>query len=358
VSYKGEYHYRSGSTKQELKGSALDKFLLRKQGRTWDGVPVPNIAVRSLSKAAVDTFRKLARQSQRMDPAVLRESTSGLIEKLHLMDGKYLKRAALLAFHPEPERFFTGAYVKVGFFRTDADLVYHDEIHGDLFTQVNKTMELLLTKYLKAGIDYKGLQRIETFPVPEPALREAVLNAIIHKDYSTGTPIQIRVYDDKLTIWNTGQLPTSWTVDKLKAVHSSQPFNPDLANVFFRAGEIEAWGRGIQRILEACREVGSPEPRFDYETTGIGVTFPFSEDLVKRTNGKKNAQETPKNRPRNPQERILELLKASPTLTRRELVEQLGLTPDSVKHHIDQLRKAGRIRHVGPTKAGHWEVQG
>jgi ATP-dependent DNA helicase RecG len=202
------------------------------------------------------------------------------------------------------------------------------------------------------------LQRVETFPVPEPALREAVLNALIHKDYSTGTPIQIRVYADKLTIWNTGQLPASWTVHKLIAVHSSQPFNPDLANVFFRAGEIEAWGRGIQRILEACREAGSPDPHFDYESTGIGVTFPFPEELVKRTNGKETAQEAPKKPPRNPQERILALLKERPTLTRRELAEQLGLTPDSVKHHLDQLRKAGRIRHVGPTKAGHWEVQG
>ena len=116
VSYKGEYHCRSGSTKQELKGAALDKFLLRKQGRTWDGVPVPHVGVKDLSKAAIDGFRKLARQSQRVDSAVLRESTPALIEKLRLMDGRYLKRAALLLFHPDPERFVTSAFVKIGFF--------------------------------------------------------------------------------------------------------------------------------------------------------------------------------------------------------------------------------------------------
>jgi len=99
-----------------------------------------------------------------------------------LIEGKYLKRAALLLFHPEPERFLTGAFVKVGFFRTNDDLLYHDEVHGDLFMQVSKTMDLLLTKYLKAAIRYEGVQRVETFPVPEPALREALLNAIIHKD--------------------------------------------------------------------------------------------------------------------------------------------------------------------------------
>jgi ATP-dependent DNA helicase RecG len=117
VSYRGEYHFRSGSTKQELKGAALDKFLLRKQGRTWDGVPVPHAEIKDLSRSAIDTFRKLARQSRRLDSAVLREKPPGLIEKLHLLDGKYLKRAAVLLFHPDPELFVTGAFVKISYFR-------------------------------------------------------------------------------------------------------------------------------------------------------------------------------------------------------------------------------------------------
>ena len=209
ISYKGEYHFRTGSTKQELKGAALDKFLLRKQGRNWDGVPMPDVSIRNLSKGAVEAFRVHARQSQRKAAADLKESNAGLIEKLHLYDGKYLKRAAVLAFHPEPERFVTGAFVKIGFFRTNDDLLYHDEVHGDLFSQVSRTVEFLLTKYLKAAITYRGIQRVETFPVPEPALREAVLNAIIHKDYASGTPVQISVYADKLMIWNPGQLPAA-----------------------------------------------------------------------------------------------------------------------------------------------------
>ncbi|MEP6905951.1 MAG: ATP-binding protein, partial [Gemmatimonadales bacterium] len=158
-----------------------------------------------------------------------------------------------MLFHHEPERFVTGSYVKIGYFRTHDDLLYHDEVHGDLFTQVSRTMDLLRTKYLKAAITYRGTQRVETFPVPEAALREAVLNAVIHKDYATGTPVQISVYADTLMIWNPGQLPTAWTVEKLREKHASQPFNPDVANVFFRAGEIEAWGRGIERIFGACR---------------------------------------------------------------------------------------------------------
>ena len=88
-------------------------------------------------------------------------------------------------------------------------------------------------------------------------------------------------------IWNPGQLPPDWTVAKLMGRHSSQPFNPDIANAFFRAGEIEAWGQGIGRMLTACREAGSPKPEFEYEHTGLWVNFPFPPEIVALTSGER-----------------------------------------------------------------------
>ncbi len=293
VSYKEQYHYRSGSTKQELKGAALDKFLLRKQGRHWDGVPVPYVSVGDLDAKALAYFRKQAMQSQRLSSEILNEPDRALLDKLHLTEGTYLKRAAVLLFHPDPERYVTGAYVKIGFFENNVDLRYHDEVHGDLFTQANQTIEILRAKYLKALISYEGLQRIETYPVPDPALREALLNAVVHKDYGSGIPIQISVYSDKLMIWNPGQLPPDWTVERLLEKHASEPFNPDVANAFFRAGKIEAWGRGIERIMTACKEAGVPVPILRYEATGLWTVFPFSDEQInlgKRVGG--TTQET------------------------------------------------------------------
>ncbi|MDR2757488.1 MAG: hypothetical protein LBC20_17485 [Planctomycetaceae bacterium] len=130
-----------------------------------------------------------------------------LLTNLNLLDSGHLKRAALLLFHPNPEKFVTGAYIKIGFFRTDSDLLFQDDIHGNLFEQVEKTMELLLTKYTKALISYRGLSRIETYEYPKKALRETLLNTVAHKDYAGCTPIQISVYNDKIMIWNMGQLP-------------------------------------------------------------------------------------------------------------------------------------------------------
>ena len=168
-----------------MKGAALDRFLLRKQGLHWDAVPVPHATQSDFDPKALAYFRKRAAFSKRLSPEILQETDVVLIDKLHLKEGTHLKRAAVLLFHADPERFITGAFVKIGFFRSNAELLYHDEVHGDLFTQVNQTLELLLTKYTKAMISYRGVQRFETYPVPEEALREAVLNAIAHKDYAS-----------------------------------------------------------------------------------------------------------------------------------------------------------------------------
>ena len=273
VSCKGEYHYRSGSTKQELKGAALDKFLLGKQCKHWDGVPIPHVTVTDLKQETFDFFRKKGVKSNRLSEDVLSDSNELLLNNLKLTEGNYLKRAALLLFHPDPEKFVTNAYVKIGYFESDSDLRFQDEVHGNLFEQVEKTMDLLFTKYIKAMISYDGIYRIETFEYPKEAVREALHNAIAHKDYTGATPIQISVYKDKIMIWNFGELPANWTIDTLQKKHSSIPHNPDISNAFFRIGYIEAWGRGIRKMNEQCAAAGLPAPQYYYESSGFWVVF-------------------------------------------------------------------------------------
>lgn len=273
VNYKGQYFYRSGSTKQELKGAALDKFMLQKKGKRWDGVPIPNVSVKDLKQETFDFFRKRGTKSQRLSEDSLTDTNEHLLENLKLLENGYLKRAAILLFHPDPEKFVTGAYVKIGYFEKEADLIFQDEVHGNLFEQVERTIDLLFTKYIKALISYDGIHRIETYEYPKEAIREALLNAIAHKDYSGLTPIQIRVYKDKLMIWNEGHLPQNWTVNNLLNSHSSRPYNPDIANAFFRSGYVEAWGRGISKMTELCLAEGLPKPTYLVEGSDFWVVF-------------------------------------------------------------------------------------
>lgn len=372
ISYKGEYHVRSGSTKQELKGTALDRFIMRKYGRTWDGAPVPKVTVRQLSGVAFELFRNLASQSDRIAPEDLRASREKLLQKLRLFEGTYLTRAAVLLFHPDPEKFFSGAHVKVGFFKDDVDVLYHDLIEGDLFSQVTKTVEMIRAKYMKAAITYQGIQRIETYPVPYEALREAVLNAAIHKDYTSGAPIQIRVYEDKMSIWNPGQLPEGWSNDRLLNVHSSEPLNPKIANAFFRAGEIESWGRGISKIFSACKQAGFPNPEIEQESGGWWTRFTFSQAVIDRLKGELSDSGKPKTEEKNYGEKLrrkteekklgktaeamIQAIADSPKITTSELAEALRRSESAIEKQLRQLKNDGILRRVGPDKGGHWEI--
>ncbi len=366
ISYKGEYCYRSGSTTQTLKGAALDRFLLRKQGRHWDGLPVPHVAVADLDAKALAQFRKQALKSGRLSGETLQEPDAQLLDKLHLSEGSYLKRAAVLLFHPDAERFVTGAYLKMGYFENNVDLRYQDEVHGDLFTQVSQTMVLLQAKYLKAWISYEGLQRSETFAVPDAALREALLNAVVHKDYAVAAPIQISVYPDKLMIWNPGQLPPDWTLEKLLGKHASLPFNPDLANAFFRAGLIESWGRGMERIQRACHQAGVPTPDLSLDHGGLWVTFRFppapaaaDEKTPVETPVETPVQtleETPAAMPLKTPDQILRILRQQPALSLAAVAQAIGKSTSAVERAVAKLGKSGQLRRVGATKTGRWEV--
>lgn len=109
--------------------------------------------------------------------------------------------------------------------------------------------------------------------MPAEALREALLNAIAHKDYSGGVPIQISVYKDKIMMWNEGKLPDDWTIETLMEKHSSKPYNPDIANAFFRSGQVESWGRRITKMIKLCLEAGLPKPYFFCNASGVWAVF-------------------------------------------------------------------------------------
>ena len=145
----------------------------------------------------------------------------------------------------------------------------------------------------------------------------------------------------------------SWRDEYLKWVCA-------FANAFFRAGEIEAWGMGIQRVFDACREAGTPEPRIQVEPGELWFEFSFSAAYLDsilsagaRQETGRTAQETTQE---TTQEQIVTLLSQYPAMTRKALADRIGITPDGIKYHLAKLKEAGRIRHVGSTKKGYWKI--
>lgn len=272
VSFRGRYYYRSGSSKLELTGNQLNDFLLKKAGKTWDDVVEEGASIDDIDESSIKKFLEDATISGRM-PDVSGLGTLEILEKLRLeKDGKP-KRAAIILFGKDPNKFYPNILVKIGRFTgADEDLAFQEIEEGNLIQLLLGVTEQLNRKFLTKQIDFKGLQRIEKGEYPVAAIREMLLNALVHRHYM-GSSVQMRVYDSKLTIWNEGNLPEGLDYEALKRNHSSRPRNPIIADVCFKAGYIDSWGRGTLKIYKSCLEAELPDPEIKPLDGGVLVTL-------------------------------------------------------------------------------------
>ena len=148
---------------------------------------------------------------------------------------------------------------------------------------------------------FEGMHRIEKDAYPLAAMREMILNALVHRTYM-GAHIQLRVFDERISIWNEGSLPQGLTLENLKSEHNSRPRNPKIAKACFMAGYIDTWGRGTLKIIEACKEAGLPEPQLEETNGGIAVTlfnreFGTDSEQIRNKFGKNSERVRNKNGP-------------------------------------------------------------
>ena len=235
---------------------------MQKSKDSWDDVIVDNISVDDLDEESFIIFKEEGVRNKRLTEYDRKLDRKSLLKKLSLLKDERLTRAAVLLFHPHPELFFPGAHVKIGYFDKNNHLRFQDEMYGSLLALAKHIEELLVLKYMYATIDYDGLTRVETLPYPREAIREGLLTALMHNNYMSSQPIAIRVSPYELWISNRCIFPSGWTEDTLFSVHESRQLNPNIAIGFFRAGLVERFGSGIQKIVDFCKENGNPKPRY------------------------------------------------------------------------------------------------
>ena len=371
LSVKGKYFIRSGATNQLLSGPALDRFMQQKIGLRLESLPILSLRMDDLDDRMIDTFLKKAIAKGRIAPEAQSDSKLDMIKRLRLINSDHLTNAAALLFGKESSYFFTGAYIKIGFFVSDAEIIYQDEIGGPLLQQIDQALDTIYLKYLKAKITYQGIQRIESYPYPLEALREAILNAIIHKDYSSGVPIQISVYDDMLYIGNVGQLPAEWSLEVLLGKHVSVPFNPTIARIFYLIGYVESWGRGVEKILTACKNDGIPEPEYTIRPADIMLKFAAHPDRIipsghtvirdGLTDVADNFTDIPNFLTDNLTDKelsVLKLILENNCYTTSKMAAKLAVSRQTITSRLKTLQEKKLIRRIGSDRKGRWEVVG
>lgn len=283
--------------------------------------------------------------------------------------------------------------------KDNEDLKFQESLEGNLVTLLHEVQEILNYKFLIKPLDFSGMVRKEHDEYPVAALREMLLNALVHKTYG-GAAIQIRVFDDKMSIWNEGTLPPGFTVDSLKREHNSNPPNKILADACFKAGYIDTWGRGTLKIFKACEEAGLPEPEITLKDGGIEVTL-FKVAVSEKL--RRNFGETSEELSDDPKHnyRLLEthfdnfvaflelqnsgkveelrrsfgetsdiflekfekkglllfIVALKPSISAKDAAPKVGVSSRTIETYFSALKKEGIIERIGSAKSGKWNIK-
>jgi ATP-dependent DNA helicase RecG len=343
VSFQGRYYVRSGSVSILLQGKELADFLLGKNGLSWDMMPEERIKKEDFDIETIQKFKILAKD--RIPGLQFDENLDLFFEKLNLKTKKAFYRAALLIFGKNPQKYYPQAIVKIGKFINESDIISSDIIRGNLLQQAEQILEVLKTKYLISTFKFEGLNRIELLEYPIEALREAIFNMLIHRDYNTTSNGQIRLYPNALVLLNEGNLPSELGIEDLYKEHLSIPKNPLIADIFYKSGYVEIWGSGTLKIIKHCIANNMPKPVYQQDN-GI-----FKLELFKDV-GKDVGKEL------NPlQLEIIGLLKSKPSITAIEIITKLSVTKRTIERNIRSLRDMNIIERIGGKREGNWLVK-
>ena len=267
------------------------------------------------------------------------DTPQNALSKLELIKDGQLLNPAQLFFSHKPLQLRCAVFLST----ESSTIIDRHDFDGDILELIEEAQKYVL-KNIHIGMRLEGLQRVDVPEIAVEALREAIINAFCHRDYYDPDYIQMAIFKDRVEIRNPGTLYGNLTIDDLRKGNVSQRRNPLLANLFRRIDMVEAWGRGMPLILRYAPDVVFRE---------IGnlfiVAFRRPSFFEPKDAGEAATQETT-------QEKIIASLRAEPTLTRKLLAQRLDISEGGVKYHLKKLKAAGRIRHVGPTKAGRWDV--
>ena len=272
VSVKGRCYRRVGSSNRVMQPHEISEMHLQSIGSSWDLTPAQNTTVEDLDLAKVDDYIRKANETGRRNIAP-DESPQTVLEKIGLIQNSKPTWAALLLFGKNPQRVLSQATIHCGLFGSDEISVLDDRmVQGTVIEQVNDAMEFIRKNIRVAFVMTGEPERKQVWDYPIEALREAVINAVCHRNYTISSSVEIRIMEASLKVWSPGRLASGITLPELFSSHASVLRNKGIAQIFYDMAWIERWGSGVQKIRTACAEAELPEPVFQ-EDQGFSVIF-------------------------------------------------------------------------------------
>ena len=345
--FDGKPYYKLESTTMQMPQSMYEEMLRQRDAYKfrWDRLPATNMSIADLDERRIRNVVALGVKYGRMHSGAEVEPLEDVLGKMGLLiEGKPTHAAVVLfakdtSDYPELE-------LRMGYFRGRDKMVFIDnKMETGNFFDLHEAGVSFLYRNLRLGGEVKGLRREDELEIPIEALREALTNALCHRQYErTNGSVSIAIYDDRVEIVNPGKFPPQLNAENIRLPHESYPYNKSIAQVLYLTAYLEKWGSGAKRMIEHCKEHNVPEPEWIVENGTVKIVFrrPFLEESHDSLNDSLNDR----------QRRIKIIIQDDNQISASKIAEILGCSKPTVYRDLDKLG----VRWDGHHKTGHWTI--
>ena len=349
--YRNIAYKRVGSHDQPLSPEEVVAFA-RNTGRIrFDTQLCEEAALEDLDEEKVRWFLRKAKRERNLDidPDT---SLKEVLGKLDLVVHGKLTNAAVLVFGERPQRFFLQSRIRCARFKGTRALDFIDMkvVDGTIPDLREKAMKFVV-EHTRHAVYFDANRRYDRWEYPLRAVEEALTNALAHRDYFSDAEIHLSIFDDRIEIWNPGELPEPLTPEDLKREHKSIPRNRLIANALFLIKYIERWGTGTNRMMEEMKAHSLPEPGFRNTSGGFEVVLTgpgrsFEEEVEK---GKLHLLELNAR-----QQKAIGFIKKQGRITRKEYSETNYIGATYAKRELNEMIAKKIIRRIGRGKSTYY----
>ena len=355
------YFRRLDAVTQKMTQTEIRSVFKEKNSVSFESLSTGNFKLEDISLKKMSLFLSESKTSLR----VTNNNLESVLTSLEIMDNKKINNAGVLMFARNVGRFIPYAELVCGAFKgTNKTYIYdRKDIRDDLFAQLNEAMSFI-KKHINIRSEIREINRYDIYEIPLDALREAVVNAIVHRDYNMrGTNISVNIFDDRVEIVNPGGIPEGLS----KANFGKESFRRNLiiADLFHRMDKMEKIGSGILRMRELMENAKLKEPTFE-SNTFFRATFYRNPEYSLKGTEKVTVKDTEKDTVKDTEkdtvhftkneEVILKKIKINPYITAEELSKTLKINIRNTKKYLSKLKKNKFLERFGPDKGGHWEI--
>jgi ATP-dependent DNA helicase RecG len=344
----GRPYKRVGRTNQGLSREETQRLSDYTRGFTWDALPCPHLGIQHLDRMHIDTY--LRRSGQEIG-----KTTETVLDTLDLRSGDLLLNGAALLFAADPQRWIVGSVVQCARFQgqTSVRFLANQTLYGDIITQIEEAISFVTRNTRQTPVITGRPQHEVVSEYPPEAVREAIINAICHRDYTAAGTVQVRIYDDRLEVWNPANLPPGFNMEALYHEHVSKPRNKRIAEAFHRAQLIERWGTGTLRIVGAYTVQQLPPPEFLYQDETFIVRMmpaplPIETSVQPRTLDLSGLNER--------QHKAISYIREHGSITLSEFLTLVDVTDRQARRDLQDLQTRGILVRYGQSKATNYKL--